>query len=65
MARILKGILGPFTGSIANVVGYERLGTACIRTKGDPQPQNFTEKQLSHQLRVRLANSFINRQKVL
>jgi hypothetical protein len=60
MATIKKGILGPFSGSISNIVGYERLGTPCIRGKGDPQPQNFTDKQLAHQLRVRLANSFIN-----
>jgi hypothetical protein len=60
MARIKKGILGPFTGSINNIVGYERLGTPCIRGKGDPKPQNFTNKQLAHQLRIRLASSFIN-----
>jgi hypothetical protein len=60
MARIKKGILGPITGSISNIIGYERLGTPCIRGKGDPQPQNFTEKQKAHQLRVKLANSFIN-----
>jgi hypothetical protein len=60
MARIKKGILGAFTGSISNIVGYERLGTPCIRGKGDPQPQNFTDKQLAHQLRIRLASSFVN-----
>lgn len=60
MARIKKGILGPFTGSISNIVGYERLGTPCIRGKGDPQPQNFTDRQLAHQLRIRLASSFVN-----
>jgi hypothetical protein len=60
MARIKKGILGPITGSISNIVGYVRLGTPCIRGKGDPQPQNFTDKQFAHQLRVKLANSFMN-----
>lgn len=60
MARIKKGILGPITGSISNITGYERLGTPCIRGKGDPQPQNFTDKQKAHQLRVKLANNFIN-----
>jgi hypothetical protein len=60
MARIKKGILGPITGSISNITGYERLGTPCIRGKGDPQPQNFTEKQKAHQLRVKLANGFVN-----
>jgi hypothetical protein len=60
MATIKKGILGPITGSISNIIGYERLGTPCIRGKGDPQLQNFTHKQKAHQLRVKLANSFIN-----
>jgi hypothetical protein len=60
MARINKGILGPITGTLANITGYERLGTPCIRINGERQKQNFTDKQLAHQLRVRLANSFIN-----
>jgi hypothetical protein len=60
MARIKNGILGPVIGSVGVVVGYERLGTPCLRGKGDPQPQNFTEKQKAHQLRVKLANTFIN-----
>ena len=60
MARINKGILGPITGTLANITGYERLGTPCIRINGERQAQNFTDKQLAHQLRVRLANSFIN-----
>jgi hypothetical protein len=60
MARIKNGILGPVIGSVGVVVGYERLGTPCLRGKGDPQPQTFTEKQKAHQLRVKLANSFIN-----
>ncbi len=60
MATIKKGILGPVTGSIGKVIGYERLGTPCIRIKAEPKEQNFTSKQRAHQLRVRLANSFIN-----
>ena len=60
MARINKGILGPITGTLANITGYERLGTPCIRINGERQKQNFTDKQLAHQLRVRLANTFIN-----
>ena len=60
MARIKNGILGPFKGSIANVVGYERLGTPCMRKKADLTGRVFSEKQLAHQQRVRLANSFIN-----
>jgi hypothetical protein len=60
MARIKNGIMGPFRGTIANVVGYERLGTACMRKKADLTGRVFSEKQLAHQQRVRLANSFIN-----
>lgn len=60
MATIKKGIMGPFSGTIANVVGYERLGTACMRKKADFSGRVFSEKQLAHQQRVRLANSFIN-----
>ena len=52
--------MGPFKGTIANVVGYERLGTACMRKKADLTGRVFSEKQLAHQQRVRLANSFIN-----
>jgi len=60
MATIKKGIMGPFSGTIANIVGYERLGTACMRKKADLSGRVFSEKQLAHQQRVRLANSFIN-----
>jgi hypothetical protein len=60
MATIKKGILGPISGSIGQIIGYERLGTPCIRTKGDVKKYSFTLKQKAQQLRVKLANSFIN-----
>jgi len=60
MARIKNGIMGPFTGTIANIVGYERLGTACMRRKADLSNRVFSEKQQAHHLRVKLANTFIN-----
>ena len=60
MARIKKGIMGPITGTIANIVGYERLGTPCVRRKADATGRVFSEKQQAHHLRVKLANSFMN-----
>lgn len=33
MARLKSGILGPVSGKISNIVGYERKGVAVIRTK--------------------------------
>ena len=52
--------MGPITGTVANIVGYERLGTACIRRKADTTGRVFSEKQQAHHLRVKLANSIMN-----
>jgi len=61
MARIKKGILGPFIGSLANITGYLRLGVPVIRTKVDPAdlPKVRTPRQNEVTARFRLAMIFI------
>ena len=61
MARIQKGILGPFIGSLANITGYLRLGVPVMRTKVDPAdvPKVRTPKQKEVTARFRLAMTFI------
>jgi hypothetical protein len=61
MARIKRGILGPFIGSLANITGYLRLGVPVIRTKIDPAdvPKVRTPKQQEVTARFRLAMTFI------
>ena len=61
MARIKNGILGPISGSLANVTGYIRLGVPVVRTKVQPAdvPKVRTEKQKEVAARFRLAMTFI------
>jgi len=61
MARIQKGILGPFIGSLANITGYLRLGVPVIRTKVDPAdvPKVRTPKQKEVTAKFSLAMTFI------
>lgn len=54
MAQIKKGVLGGFTGSIGNIVGFHRQGNDYIRTKPAQVRNPNTEAQQQQRLRFTL-----------
>lgn len=59
MAKIKKGILGGITGSIGNIVGFQRQGNDYIRTKPAKVKNPNTEAQQKQRLRFSLMIAFL------
>lgn len=59
MAKIKKGILGGISGSVGNIVGFQRQGNDYIRTKPANVRNPNTEAQQKQRLRFRLIVAFL------
>lgn len=62
MAKLNFGILGPFIGKIANLVGYVRLGQPLLRSKPKKSKKKSvrSDAQKAVNLRFKLVKSFIS-----
>ncbi|WP_448103900.1 DUF6266 family protein [Pedobacter panaciterrae] len=62
MARLKSGILGPMTGKLAYLVGYERLGQPVLRMKPKKRKKKKprTDAQKAVNLRFKIVNLFIS-----
>jgi len=59
MARIKQGILGPITGRIANIIGYERLGQPVIRSIGRKSSIPRSDAQKAVSMKFKLTKAFL------
>jgi uncharacterized protein DUF6266 len=59
MARISKGILGGFSGTVGNVVGGSWKGISYMRSQSTAKRNSFTPAQLQQQARFTLAIKFL------
>ncbi|SDF60849.1 DUF6266 family protein [Chitinophaga filiformis] len=60
MARLKKGLLGPISGAIGTVEGYELKGQFILRSKRNKPDKPPTEKQLACRAKMRLVNSVLS-----
>lgn len=65
MAISTKGILGPFSGKIGNVVGSSINGRHYIKSLPKKRTKPWSEKQLAQQVRFAVAVSFLSSIKAL
>jgi hypothetical protein len=59
MARITKGILGGFSGTVGNVVGGSWKGISYMRSQSDAKRTSFTQPQLDQQAKFSTAIRFV------
>ena len=65
MARIGRGILDSFSGTVGTVVGSTWRGIDYMRSKSKKRRRNFNEEQLEQQARFAFASKFIPTMKYL
>jgi hypothetical protein len=59
MGRYRKGLQGPFTGKIGNVVGVNWRGVDIMRSSPEPSQNPPTEKQLNQRFVFAMVNSWL------
>lgn len=61
MAEIKEGILGPISGKIGAVVGYQLKGRNFVRSVSQKTHYKFSPAQQLQQNKMRLVSSFVNK----
>jgi len=59
MGRLLNGILGPFTGTVATVIGSSRRGIPYMKGRHRARKKNVSEKELQNRHKFAVAQAWL------
>ena len=59
MGRLLNGILGPFTGTVATVIGSSRRGIPYTKGRHRARTKNVSESELQNRYKFKVAQAWL------